>query len=352
MRRISCMAAAAPIAVSIALAAPAADRTIVAFGDSITYGKGSAANGPRSGYPAYLGGILAHNCPGTTFSLVNAGVSGETTSGGLARLGRVLDAYRPDIVLIMEGTNDIALGVPFGVIRDNLARMAAIAAARGVTPVVGTVIPPHPALCRAQYARTARFYSGGYIQDACASRGVRCADLWAAFHAVPGFGNALFNPASPEHPNSAGHAYVMAPAWYDALAPVLGVPLASEGPSLSLAGGEEGVARGEALHGRYELAPGDDLVRNALDCYAAVMAPGGRFAFLDSRGALSGGAPLLARAIPRDRATRSGPLPPILIPRGAPAGRYTLFLAAVRILHDPLDPAARTALAELPFDVR
>ena len=73
------------------------DGVILAFGDSLTAGVGAKSG---SAYPDALQALTGRR-------VVNAGVSGETTAGGVARLPSVLEAVGPDLVMLMEGGNDI-----------------------------------------------------------------------------------------------------------------------------------------------------------------------------------------------------------------------------------------------------
>ena len=79
----------------------------VAFlGDSLTVGWGLA---PAQAYPALVGARMAAS--GLAVRVLNAGVSGDTTAQGLARLEGVL-AARPDLVVVALGTNDALRGRP------------------------------------------------------------------------------------------------------------------------------------------------------------------------------------------------------------------------------------------------
>ena len=69
---------------------------ILAFGDSLTYGFGADYN---SSYPRFIESK-------TTLKVINAGVNGELTSEGLARLPKFL-AHKPDLVILCHGGNDI-----------------------------------------------------------------------------------------------------------------------------------------------------------------------------------------------------------------------------------------------------
>ncbi len=91
---------------TVETAAPAADRiTIVAFGDSLTEGFGVE---PGESYPAQLGAKLEAN--GYDIDVVNGGISGETSSGGLSRVDWMLGT-EPDIVIVETGGNDGLRGI-------------------------------------------------------------------------------------------------------------------------------------------------------------------------------------------------------------------------------------------------
>ena len=78
------------------------------------------------------------------YSVVNASVSGETTSGGLARLPQALESHDPAVVVIELGGNDGLRGYPIATIRDNLAAMVDLVTEQGRTALlVGMQIPPN-----------------------------------------------------------------------------------------------------------------------------------------------------------------------------------------------------------------
>ncbi len=128
---------------ALALAAPAApaapaERVIVALGDSLTAGWGVA---PDEAYPALLERRLARE--GYPYRVVNAGVSGDTSAGGLARLEWTLRAG-PEIVIVALGANDGLRGQPPAALRQNLAAVLDRLRARGVrTLLAGMRLPPN-----------------------------------------------------------------------------------------------------------------------------------------------------------------------------------------------------------------
>lgn len=123
------------------LAAPAATAQTVylAFGDSITFG--SFDESPEPGYPPELENLL--NQRGVNAVVDNYGLPGETTVDGVDRLDSVLD-NGGDVLLLMEGTNDINAGISRETIAFNLAAMANRAESRGFEVVHGTIIPRLP----------------------------------------------------------------------------------------------------------------------------------------------------------------------------------------------------------------
>jgi acyl-CoA thioesterase-1 len=99
-------------------AAASDDRPIIlAFGDSLTAGSGLP---PGSGYPEMLQAELDRR--GYKYHVVNAGIGGDTTTGGLARLKDAL-ALRPKFVILELGANDGLRGLPLRSMEANLDEM-------------------------------------------------------------------------------------------------------------------------------------------------------------------------------------------------------------------------------------
>jgi lysophospholipase L1-like esterase len=330
-------------------------RTVIAFGDSITYGRGSSTNGPRTGYPAFLNGILMYNYPGQRFEMINEGDPGEQTPSGLNRIDDVLRRYRADCILIMEGTNDIYRLLAPRTIQQNLEKMASKARKQGVLPILSTVIPTVPYGDRAeQYQRTKQFYYGRYVQDLAARLNLACADQWAAFAGVPNWARVAMDQASGNHPNDNGYRYVMAPEWYETLRPVLDgiLPFTPYPPHLDLAAAPAAVAPGSSVTISYALTPSNDQVLNGVDCYAAVRTPQGGLLYFDpSWGLTPSATPFFRKALLSDL-PRAGVLANLAIPRTAPPGSYTFYLLAVRALRSVDDRGQWSGnLAETAFRV-
>lgn len=120
-------------------AASATDRAILVFGDSISAGYGLKAG---EGWVALLQKRLA--AQGYGYRVVNASVSGETTSGGLARLPRALGLHAPQLLVLELGANDALRGLPLDTSRRNLAGMIEAARASGAQVLLlGMRIPPN-----------------------------------------------------------------------------------------------------------------------------------------------------------------------------------------------------------------
>jgi acyl-CoA thioesterase-1 len=125
----------------LAAAAPAysAPKTLLVVGDSLSAEYGIARG---SGWVALLERKLAAQKIGA--SIVNASVSGETTSGGRSRMATLLAKHKPDVVVIELGANDGLRGLPVAAADANLRAMVAAAKQAGAAVLlVGMQIPPN-----------------------------------------------------------------------------------------------------------------------------------------------------------------------------------------------------------------
>ena len=116
-----------------------APTTILILGDSLSAEYGLQRG---SGWVALLTQRLARER--IAAQVVNASISGETTSGGRARLPALLQRHRPRHVVIELGANDALRGLPLRSSRENLSAMVAAAQAQGAQVVlVGMKMPPN-----------------------------------------------------------------------------------------------------------------------------------------------------------------------------------------------------------------
>jgi len=95
---------------------------IVAFGDSLTAGKGVDI---EHAYPAVLSELIG-------FDVINAGISGETTEEGLLRLESVLEKENPALLILFEGGNDILRDYDLLETKQNLSDMILLAKGMGI----------------------------------------------------------------------------------------------------------------------------------------------------------------------------------------------------------------------------
>ncbi|MGN0921560.1 MAG: arylesterase [Cellvibrio sp.] len=124
----------------VSLGAQASSKTIMVHGDSLSAGYGIELS---DGWVALLQVKVDQKFPGK-FKVVNTSVSGETTTGGKARLPALLEHHRPSIVLLELGGNDGLQGHPIPLMRKNLAAMLdAIEQADATALLIGIQIPPN-----------------------------------------------------------------------------------------------------------------------------------------------------------------------------------------------------------------
>jgi len=102
---------------------------ILAFGDSLTYGTGVTAD---QSYPAVLARLSAHR-------VINAGIAGETSGSGLARLPALLDDTQPELLILCHAANDILRSMPLAQAEMNLRKMVALAEQRGIAVMIVAV---------------------------------------------------------------------------------------------------------------------------------------------------------------------------------------------------------------------
>ena len=102
------------------------DSVILAFGDSLTAGVGTEK---VYSYPSVLERLSG-------ITVINAGISGETTAEGLRRFSSVLNQHSPDLLILIEGGNDILRNNNKAETKQNLEQMIQLAMARNIQVVL------------------------------------------------------------------------------------------------------------------------------------------------------------------------------------------------------------------------
>jgi acyl-CoA thioesterase-1 len=120
-------------------AASGKPAVILVFGDSLSAEYGLPRN---TGWVKLLSDRLAKEAP--QYSVVNASISGETTSGGRTRLPQLLQQHRPAVVVLQLGANDGLRGLPLKSMGENLAAMIRSSRSAGARVLlIGVRIPPN-----------------------------------------------------------------------------------------------------------------------------------------------------------------------------------------------------------------
>jgi acyl-CoA thioesterase-1 len=166
---------------------------VAVYGDSLAAGFGLP---PEDAMPAQLQAKLRMD--GIAAEVLNDGVSGDTTAGGLSRLDTVL-AQKPSIVVIVLGGNDLLRALPVATIRDNLDTIMARFHKAGVKMLLmGQRAPAslgmtYAASFNAMYAELASKYN---------------ASLYPVYLAGA-YGNAALMQQDGIHPNRDGVAFIV-----------------------------------------------------------------------------------------------------------------------------------------------
>ena len=126
-------------AAAFAAGNPPVAQTILVLGDSLSAEYGLKRG---TGWVALLENRL--KTEKLNAMVVNASISGDTTSGGRSRLGALLSQHRPSHVIIELGGNDALRGLPLSMTEDNLGQMTQAAQAAGARVLlVGMQVPPN-----------------------------------------------------------------------------------------------------------------------------------------------------------------------------------------------------------------
>lgn len=169
------------------------ERRIVALGNSLTAGLGV---GREEAYPAVLERRLRSK--GYSYRVINAGVSGETTAGGVRRVDLVMKS-RPELVILELGANDGLRGLDLNLMESNLANIIERLQRRGITIVLAGMRLP---------SNYGKVYTDGFAKV--------YPRLAARYHLVliPFFlegvaGNTQLNQADGIHPTARGYKVIV-----------------------------------------------------------------------------------------------------------------------------------------------
>ena len=187
----------------------AAAPLILVVGDSLSAEYGLKRG---SGWVALLAARLALRK--SAARVVNASISGDTTSGGRTRLPALLKQHRPDIVLIELGGNDALRGLPIAMTRGNLEAMARAAKAAGARVVIaGMQLPPN-------YGRQYGDQFAALFATVAKAEGAALVPFLLTGVADVPQAESLFQP-DRIHPNAAAQPTILDNVW-PTLAPLLG----------------------------------------------------------------------------------------------------------------------------------
>lgn len=119
-----------------------ANATVLAFGDSLTFGTGAASN---ESYPSKLQSLISRK-------VIAAGVPGEVSADGLARLPQALDEHQPKLMILSHGGNDFLRKLGDDNTKSNVRAMVKLAREKGIAVVL--IATPKPGLM----VKTPEFY--------------------------------------------------------------------------------------------------------------------------------------------------------------------------------------------------
>lgn len=189
-------------------APPAYKGTVIAVGDSLTAGLGVMED---EAWPAVMAEKLRNN--GYHWQVINAGISGETSSGVLSRIKWIL-ARKPQIVILETGANDGLRGIPLAVVRQNIAKAVQMLQEANVTVILaGMQIVQN---LGADYTgEFAEIYPTVAREQGC---------ILIPFFLQDVGGEPVFNQTDMIHPNEQGHKIIAETVYPYVLQAIQGVP--------------------------------------------------------------------------------------------------------------------------------
>jgi lysophospholipase L1-like esterase len=190
------------------------ENKYVGVGDSITYGMINRLPAPELGYIPRLDAILNRNFGPS--QMINEGIPGDKTYGGLSRIDTVISTHAARYILIMEGTNDVSHAeLSLDTAAFNLSEMIRKCREAGAFPVIATIIPRRDSLWAFDFIRERYYYFVGKIHEIAADLQVPLVDQYDLFLNYPSEDGGLESLLSADllHPSEKGYQF-MAESWF------------------------------------------------------------------------------------------------------------------------------------------
>lgn len=205
--------ASCTFAITVSRTVTLSKTKFLAFGDSITVGVVSSDNPnpppsyllrdvPNDAYPAVLQRLLATRYSSQTITMTNEGKGGEKAVDGVGRAQSVFNANRAEVVMIMDGYNDLSTGGEANIDSAIAAvnDMVKDARFRGARVFLGTLTPP-PVLVNRGISNTTIVRFNEKLRAMARGENAVLVDVYAAFAPDPN----RYNSADGRHPNEAGY---------------------------------------------------------------------------------------------------------------------------------------------------
>jgi len=205
--------ASCTFAVTVSRTVTITKTKFLAFGDSITVGVVSSDNpnspppyilrdAPNDAYPAVLQRLLAARYSSQTITMINEGKGGEKAVDGVGRASVVFNANRAEVVMIMDGYNDLSTGGEANIDSAIAAvnDMVKDARFRGARVFLGTLTPP-PVQVNRGISNSTIVRFNEKLRAMAKGENAVLVDVYAAFAPDPN----RYNSADGRHPNEAGY---------------------------------------------------------------------------------------------------------------------------------------------------
>ena len=185
--------------------AQVANQTIVAIGDSITYGMYDQEG--LGGWVGRLEESLDRLYPAQSYTVVNAGINGDTSAGVLRRLTKDVVSHHPSLVIVAIGTNDFDYHVPVAQFRANLQTIIQRLQQQTHAAILVQSFLPEVRVASSVLTNEAAY--NAVLPAVCRQLNVGYQDLFDAFLAM-GRASMTSLRHDSEHPNVAGYRLIAA----------------------------------------------------------------------------------------------------------------------------------------------